>query len=162
MFFRGGTRGSVMSLYANKKTTNRSRRNSGIVNMVLISFYCLVQTNNSLLCSGLAGDSSLYFHLLCTALFVLHVIQNADSICAFPLCDSHCETVLILFGFDVLNTNISCFWHCSLKLNTFIPVCQLLCHCLCSCEFMLITTVGIADKCPLDRDKQDFYLKMLN
>lgn len=112
VFFRGRTAWlrhvTLCKVTSAIKTSNRNRGNGGIVNTLLISFYCLLRTNSSFVCIGFAGDSSLRSHLLRAALFVLHAIQNADSICAFPLLRfSLWNAVLIWFGFEALNTHIS-------------------------------------------------------
>lgn len=112
---------------------------------------CFLKNNNYLLCGVFAGDSRLYFHLLCSDLFVRHVIQNAPYMLFFPLPCFVWNAVLNrftsfshVFGVSTFTTE-----------RFFTPVCQPLCGCLCACGF----TVGVADRCLLEEDEQHFDLK---
>lgn len=111
--------------------------------MVLIFF--ITHSKPTIIYSAVGLQETQEDCILCPDLLVQHVIQNAASTHAFPFHVSQCEMLFCIGIVLVLLilTFQSCIWHFSLQLSTFISVCQLLCHCLCTCGFMLINTVGI-------------------
>lgn len=134
------------------------------VNMVLISFYCKLK-NNILFRSGFCRKfnsvlPSVVLGCICAACNARRLPQ-----CFSLLCFSVWDAVWLRFGFGAVNANLSVMYLAFLLITKHLYACLpaiVLCHCLCSCGFMLITTVGLLISGFLKRINSIFIQKLPN